>query len=221
MRITNYDIGLGSLNDCTHIRFEGISVDREEGQKIIDFCRNDININLIGVSRITKVIFNKPATIVLWEDGTKTVVKCSNKDIWNPEKGLAMCIIKKICGNDNSYHKIFKKWIPEDESSESSASAVICKIIMPRHQGERIYRNMEAKLNDILNDCGIKNFKSNFLRDKETEESDEKATKDIFKLPSAFNWDVPKCSACGYFQLVRTNYCPNCGKKTWGLDKED
>lgn len=60
---------------------------------------------------IKKVIFNPPATVVIWQDGTKTVVKCSENDIFDPEKGLAMAIIKKIYGNDNSFHKIFKQWI--------------------------------------------------------------------------------------------------------------
>lgn len=37
---------------------------------------------------IDRVIFNPPATIVLWDDGTKTVVKCSEDDEWDEEKGL-------------------------------------------------------------------------------------------------------------------------------------
>jgi hypothetical protein len=52
------------------------------------------NINL----GIKKVIFNKPATIVLWEDGSKTVVKVNKGERWDKEKGLAMAIIKKKFG---------------------------------------------------------------------------------------------------------------------------
>lgn len=52
------------------------------------------NVNL----GIKKVIFNKPATIVLWEDGSKTVVKVNKGERWDPEKGLAMAIIKKKFG---------------------------------------------------------------------------------------------------------------------------
>ena len=53
---------------------------------------------------IKKVIFNAPATIVLWNDGTKTVVKCSENDIFDPEKGLAFCFLKKLLGD--RYYKI-------------------------------------------------------------------------------------------------------------------
>ena len=47
------------------------------------------------VPDIEKVIFNKPATIVLWSDGTKTVSRCIENDIWDKETGLSMCISKK------------------------------------------------------------------------------------------------------------------------------
>lgn len=78
--------------------------------------------NLFGVKsterkidmRIEKVIFNDPATIVLWKDGTKTIVKCGNEDAYDPEKGLAMAIAKKALGNDGNYYEVFKKWLPEE-----------------------------------------------------------------------------------------------------------
>ena len=46
-----------------------------------------------------KVIFNPPATIVLWEDGKKTVVKCDGGDTFDEMKGLALCYMKKALGN--------------------------------------------------------------------------------------------------------------------------
>ena len=67
-----------------------------------------------GVPEIKKVIFNDPATIILWEDGTKTVVKAQDKDQFDKEKGLAMAIVKKALGNEGRYYEIFKKWLKED-----------------------------------------------------------------------------------------------------------
>lgn len=46
-----------------------------------------------------QVIFNPPATIVLWADGTKTVVKCDPLDIFNETTGVALCYMKKALGN--------------------------------------------------------------------------------------------------------------------------
>lgn len=59
---------------------------------------------------IKDVIFNPPATIVFWEDGTKTVVKDQGEECFDPEKGLAMAISKKALGNKGNYYNQFSKW---------------------------------------------------------------------------------------------------------------
>lgn len=63
---------------------------------------------------IERVIFNPPATIVIWKDGTKTVVKC-NGEKFDQEKGLAMAISKRALAVGNHYHKTFKKWCKEED----------------------------------------------------------------------------------------------------------
>ena len=71
------------------------------------------------LDKIKNVIFNNPATIVFWADGTKTVVKCEHED-FDPEKGLAMAIVKKTMANNHSYYnEIFKKWMPKEEPVET------------------------------------------------------------------------------------------------------
>ena len=74
-----------------------------------------ITNNKFDKDTIKDVIFNDPATIVLWTDGSKTVVKCQTEtgDTYNKELGLAMCIIKKCCGNKGNYNDVFSKWIKE------------------------------------------------------------------------------------------------------------
>ena len=64
---------------------------------------------------IEKVIFNDPATIVMWNDHVKTVVKCQDGDKFDPEKGLAMAITKRFFGNQGNYCNQFKKWLSEEE----------------------------------------------------------------------------------------------------------
>lgn len=74
-----------------------------------------VNENKIGrlMPKIKNVIYNRPATIVFWKDGTKTVVKCENEE-FDPEKGLAIAIAKKALGNNYHYYDVFKKWLPND-----------------------------------------------------------------------------------------------------------
>lgn len=64
---------------------------------------------------IKKVIFSDPATIVFWEDGTKTVVKTQDGEKYDKEKGLAMAISKRVFGNERDYYNIFKRWMRKGE----------------------------------------------------------------------------------------------------------
>ena len=76
--------------------------------------------NNYRVPQIKDVIYNDPATIVLWMDGTKTVVKCGDCDIYDPEKGLAMAIAKKALGNQGNYYETFKNWLPEEDELDTT-----------------------------------------------------------------------------------------------------
>ena len=64
-----------------------------------------------NTAAIKDVIFAPPATIVYWSDGSKTVVKCSEKDVFDPEKGLAMAIVKRCGGNKGSYYREIQNWV--------------------------------------------------------------------------------------------------------------
>lgn len=77
---------------------------------------------------IQNVIFNDPATIVLWNDGTKTVVKRGKNDTYDPEKGLAMAISKKALGNQGNYYDIFKKWLPNITATSKDGTEKTCNI---------------------------------------------------------------------------------------------
>lgn len=51
----------------------------------------------VRIPEIKEVIFNYPATVVYWKDGTKTTVKCGNDEAsFDREKAVAMCFLKKM-----------------------------------------------------------------------------------------------------------------------------
>lgn len=108
---------------------------KELRQKVAEYCDNDVLATkaafnkLFGtgltvspyqkaMSKIKNVIFNDPATIVFWSDGTKTVVKCGKDDTFDPEKGLAMAISKYFFDNAGYFNDVFKKWIPKKGESD-------------------------------------------------------------------------------------------------------
>lgn len=70
--------------------------------------------DILWVEKIEKVIFNDPATIVFWRDGSKTVVKAQTNETFDPEKGFAMAIAKKALGNEGNYYETFKKFLPKE-----------------------------------------------------------------------------------------------------------
>lgn len=84
------------------------------------FDRSNTMARLNGRPAIKRVIFNDPATIVIWSDDSKTVVKCQENDEYSEEIGLAMCIAKKYFGNQGNYNEVFKKWIPVDPVDDTS-----------------------------------------------------------------------------------------------------
>lgn len=128
------------------------------------YCKSELlnttktNIKPKIIPDIKDVIFNYPATIVFWDDGSKTVVKCQDGDIFDPEKGLAMAISKKALGNQGNYCNDIKKWLPEEyESSRTSdavegiVSGLKRKFTIPKLQIGK--PNPVQKAYDILVDC--------------------------------------------------------------------
>lgn len=77
---------------------------------------------------IKDVIFNPPATIVFWKDGTKTVVKAGEFDTYDPEKGLAMAITKKVLGNEGKYYNEIRKWLDKYYEDVDSIYPEILKL---------------------------------------------------------------------------------------------
>lgn len=65
----------------------------------------------MNAGSIKNVIFNPPATVVYWTDGTKTVVKCNENDIFDPEKGLALAVAKRCAGNRGAYYTEIRHWV--------------------------------------------------------------------------------------------------------------
>lgn len=52
------------------------------------------------IPEVREIRYNGPATIVFWEDNTKTVVKVQpGEEHYDPDKAFAMAVCKKLFGN--------------------------------------------------------------------------------------------------------------------------
>ena len=86
---------------------------KEETKKPVDSFETKQSTN--RRVKIRDVIFSDPATVVFWNDNTKTVVKTRGGEKYDKEKGLAMAIIKKITGNTSNYYNIFKEQCSDEK----------------------------------------------------------------------------------------------------------
>lgn len=77
-----------------------------------------------NLPKIKKVIFNDPATIIIWSDKSKTVVKCMDGDTWDPEKGFMAAYLTKILGQKR-FHSELKKYVkPQVELEENDENLI-------------------------------------------------------------------------------------------------
>lgn len=154
------DLGLKEDNmdrSLADKKFKKVTIECEDGStyagKVAHICGSPYRFNNLCVEAmiedkpiaaygIENVIFQNPATIVFWSDGTKTVVNCMDNveakkkivdgkeviirkprkcDTYSKEAGLAMAIVKKWAGNNGNYNNIFRKFIPEMAEEEKAA----------------------------------------------------------------------------------------------------
>lgn len=56
--------------------------------------------------QVKRVIYNDPATIVLWDDGTKSVVKCMDGEPFEKFAGFCAALAKKVFGSTSKAKKV-------------------------------------------------------------------------------------------------------------------
>ncbi len=56
---------------------------------------------------------DKGTVVIKWVDGTKTKVKCQDNELFDAEKGIALCFMKRAFFNRGCYNDVFKKYIGE------------------------------------------------------------------------------------------------------------
>lgn len=107
----------------------------------------------MSTASIKNVIFAPPATIVYWSDGSKTVVKCSKNDIFDPEKGLAMAIAKHSGGNKGSYYKEIQNWVEKSGKKypgKPAAGKTVNLDVLKKYSSEA-NKDLEKFLSDAKN----------------------------------------------------------------------
>lgn len=153
MQTKNREITVGcDLKDIYPVSINECDLKGDDLLDAMRYCYNDIlsvekykasmelRVDIPGM--IDRVIFNDPATIIIWKDGSKTVVKRSDDDIWDPEKGFCMAIIKKLYGHTS----FIKKFMEPKEEIPILTIEEACENL----------KNFGKKLKDVMGKGGKK-----------------------------------------------------------------
>jgi hypothetical protein len=117
-----------------------------------------------------KIHFNGPATIVEWNDGTKTVVKCQKGDTFDPMTGVAMACMKKMLGTNASgsnYLNDISKLIDEAWEVKNKRFKKKNEALKPKKEPtwNEIAKKMEQKIAEQNIEEAIKNRYSQTAED--------------------------------------------------------
>ena len=144
----------GHVTGTAKVSYRSLDDIRNDAEVPRNIYRNILNstygIGSLRIPEIKNVIFNDPATIVFWEDGTKTVVKCQDGDEFDPEKGLAMAIAKKAYGNKSSYCNKMKKWLPKEEQVDTNRSIFVPKDFTFTIDSDKFSKSFKKGISDAL-----------------------------------------------------------------------
>lgn len=116
---------------------------------------------------IKKIIFNDPATIIIWGNGDKTIVKCREGETYDPEKGMAMAIAKHFLGDKGNYYETFKKWLPKEHETIKESKSNTERFISIRDFCNRynITKNKAYRMIKAGDIYAIKNEKGHWMID--------------------------------------------------------
>ena len=239
MNFSNHTLAYEDLRDCTLITKNGtkipVTIDYIEttadtfpkfeghitGTAKVFYCNilnSTYGIGSSHIPEIKNVIFNDPATIVFWEDGTKTVVKCQDGDEFDPEKGLAMAIAKKAYGNKGRYCNKLKKWLPKEEPVDTNK--ILNSIFVPKDftftiDSDKFSKSFKKGISDAL-DIIFKGAKctpddNNVSSKKRMTFREEAAKLRPERIDSIFKGGVCGCprdiDTCPY--LIGVCHCPS------------
>lgn len=113
---------------------------------ILDSWRSSLQPDL----KPKKVIFNDPATIVIWADNSETMVKCQKNEVFDREKGLALCFMKKAMGNKGKFNDAIKKAISDHDAT--------------------MYNKELKRIKKLLAEC-ISSYKERIIEDNNLDDS--------------------------------------------------
>lgn len=106
--------GNGILNLGSDSKWSDIG---QTGTITFTTCYHDADL-----SKPKQIIFQGMKTIAVWDDGSRTIATCVEGDIFDPEKGVALCVAYKIMEGKNQFKRLVEGGLvqPTKEDKEKN-----------------------------------------------------------------------------------------------------
>lgn len=77
--------------------------------KVSNCCKKQASPSGYYIPEVVAIYSNRPYTTVLWKDGTKTIVKCSEDSHFTEYDGFVCAFAKKAFGNNTALKEFVKE----------------------------------------------------------------------------------------------------------------
>ena len=94
---------------------------------------------------VKKVILNGDVTVVLWNDGTKTIVRRDKNDVYDPEKAILACMAKKLYENTGIFNEVIEDAM---EKRSFSDKALLQRLLKNQQQQIKHLKKQLRKMED-------------------------------------------------------------------------
>ena len=124
----------GDCEDCPYEDKCAEDTEDIDGWNVI--CKSyadddDTEPDMWGIPEIDHVVFSGRATIVFWEDGTKTVVKCMEGEKFERYAGFAAACMKKMFGSTSRAKSVMDYFTVEQHVAEKKKKKKDKDIVLP------------------------------------------------------------------------------------------
>jgi len=92
-----------------------------------------------------RILYNDPATIVFWKDGTKTVVKKSKEEKFNKYNAFCAALAKKIFENNSRVNKIVQSGVNQKPGIADTKATKTSKYISSKRRTYADYKRAELE----------------------------------------------------------------------------
>lgn len=112
---------------------------KRENKQLRDLLRQEKETNVlldksiksmlkkITIPGIKQVIYNGATTVMLWEDGEKTICKLGEGETFDRYTGFMACICKRIFGGTTTAKKLMNEKDPDFQAAKREAEALKAK----------------------------------------------------------------------------------------------